>query len=374
MYFPEVHAGIVAYAQAARWALFDLSIYFPSSLYNYAEECDGILATVCLENLSQWLTRKTCPIVRVACTNQEISTPAVEPDSEGIGARGAEHLLTLGSPTFAFFRGGATRESNLMWQGFSKTIERAGHKAHLLDFSSSPDSQKAWLPRQNRWEWLRYELADLPRPLALMVEDDRFVNDSIEAAAMLGWRIPQDLAVLGADNRALVLGKYPIGVSSVDSNLYGLGSAAAALLDRMLDGETPPTTPVIVPCGPVVARESTATFVCDHPKVVAAVNFLRAHSHEPIQLADVSRAAGMSTRSIQSAFREHVGRTISEELSRLRLGRASTLLRETDLKLDSIAFESGLTSAKYLCSVFRAAFQQTPTEYREAARSAHRPR
>src|SRR5215207_4671293 len=146
MYFPEVHAGIVAYAQAARWALFDLSIYFPSSLYNYAEECDGILATVCLENLSQWLTRKSCPIVRVACTNQEISTPAVEPDSEGIGARGAEHLLTLGSPTFAFFRGGATRESNLMWQGFSKAIERAGYKAHLLDFSSSPESQRAWLP------------------------------------------------------------------------------------------------------------------------------------------------------------------------------------------------------------------------------------
>lgn len=201
-----------------------------------------------------------------------------------------------------------------------------------------------------------------------MAEDDRFANDLIEAAAMGEWWIPEDLAVLAADNRELILGKYSLPISSVDSNLRGIGWTGAELLDRILDGEAPPKDPIRVKPGPVIARRSTATFTCDNPGVSAAVTFLRARYREPIQVADVARVAGVSSRSIQSSFREIVGCAISDELSRLRLEHAARLLRETDLKLECVAHESGLTSAKYLCEVFRNAFRSTPTEFRETER------
>ena len=36
-YVPEVHAGVVAYAQAAGWSLLDTTIYVPRILFKYHE-------------------------------------------------------------------------------------------------------------------------------------------------------------------------------------------------------------------------------------------------------------------------------------------------------------------------------------------------
>jgi LacI family transcriptional regulator len=370
IYVPEVHAGVVAYSQAAGWRLLDSSVYLPTTLMKYHEELDGIVATIAMPELCQWVKEQNCPVARLLSTQQCSEFPSVEPDSKAIGVRGAEHLLSLGSPTFVFYRSEESPETRLLWEGFSETIRAAGHNPHLLDFAASvPYAINPLTNRQVRWEWLRESLSALPRPLAVMAEDDRFTTDLIEVSLMTGWWIPEDLSVLGVDNRALILGKLPVPISSIDSNLHQLGWAGAQLLDRMLDGEPAPKSPVIIQPGPVIPRRSTATFVCDCPAVSAAVNFLRQRYRDSIQVADVARASGLSTRSIQSAFRELVGCTISDELSRLRLAHASRLLRETDLKLESVAHESGLTSAKYLCDVFRASFNLTPTEFRESERA-----
>jgi LacI family transcriptional regulator len=189
---------------------------------------------------------------------------------------------------------------------------------------------------------------------------------------LLGWRIPEELALLGTDNRPLVLGKLPIAVSSVDSNLHAVGWSGAGLLERLMNGERAPAKPIQIAPGRVVSRTSTATFVCEHPGVSSAMKFLRTHFHEPIHLDDIARAAGVSARVLQSAFKEHVRRTMSDELARLRLSHAARLLCETDLKLESVAREAGLRNAKYLCEVFRPAFDATPSAYREASQTAGR--
>ncbi len=368
-YVPEVHAGIVDYARKAGWSLLDTTVYAPSTLLKYSEDSAGIVAIVSQPELAEWLKMRKRPVVRLLCTMHGSDFPAVEPDGYAIGARGAEHLLTLGLPTFVFYRAAETEETRKMWAGFSSTIEAAGHQSHLLDFSASlPSPPDYATPRSLRWEFLHREMKKLPRPLAVMAEDDRFANDLIEAAALGGWWIPEDLAILAADNRELILGKFPVPISSVDSNLRGIGWTGAELLDRIMNGEPPPKDPIRVSPGLVIARRSTATFSCDNPAVSAAVTFLRAHYREAIQVADVARAAGVSSRSIQTSFRDIVGCTISDELSRLRIEHAARLLRETDLKLESVAHEAGLTSAKYLCEVFRNAFRSTPTEFRELER------
>lgn len=359
---------MVDYARAAGWSLYDKKCYVPA--LDYTEECDGILAIATMADLAAWLRAQSCPVVRLLCSDMELPFPAVEPDSVGIGARGAEHFLSLGSPNCVFYTGWLTRETEAIWRGFSTTLAAAGKGARLVDFKAGcAGKETVTFSRQQRWDWLVEQLRVLPRPLAVFAEDDRFANDLIVAAAQLGWRIPEDMAVLGADNRALILGKYPVPVSSVDTNLHGIGWAGGALLERILDGEKIPAVACSIAPGPVVARRSTATFVCDHSGVTAAVNYLRAHFHEHLDLAALVQAAAVSTRSLQSAFKEHLGHSVSDELSRVRLEHARRLLRETDLKLESVAHESGFGNAKYLCQVFRAAFGETPTGYRDGARA-----
>lgn len=100
-YISEVHAGVVDYARTAGWSLFDGKCYIPTLAYT--EECDGILAVATMPELAGWLRAQSRLVVRLLCSDMELPFPAVEPDSVGIGARGAEHFLSHGSPNCAFF-------------------------------------------------------------------------------------------------------------------------------------------------------------------------------------------------------------------------------------------------------------------------------
>lgn len=99
------------------------------------------------------------------------------------------------------------------------------------------------------------------------------------------------------------------------------------------------------------------------------MNYLREHFRESILLPALAYAVKLSPRSLRTAIREHIGHSVTDELTRLRLAEAARLLRETEMKLESVAHESGITSAKYLWEVFRPAFGQTPVEYREKQRA-----
>ena len=128
--------------------------------------------------------------------------------------------------------------------------------------------------------------------------------------------------------------------------------------------------PIRAASGEVFEQRSIATFACEHPGVTAAMNYLRENHRKAIYVQEIARAVGISARSLQMTFKAVVGCTLSDEIARLRLTHAAQLLRETDLNLRCVAQQSGLSTAKYLCEVFRRAFQTTPAAYREAHRAA----
>ena len=365
-YLAEVHAGVVDYAREARWILQDAACYIPSVLTQIVEPFDGVLATAVFPPLQAWLRKLKVPVVRMACADRQLPFPAVEPDPEAIGAKAAQYLLTLGNPHFAYYCTASVEETRACWTGFSRVLRAAGHEPTLLDFwtatGQSPEATPP--PRPVRWAWLRKRLPKLPRPLAVLVEDDRFLPDLYETADQLGWRVPEDLALMGQDARPLILAKLPIPSTSIDTGLYRIGYEAAALLDRLISGQSAPAEVRRVPPGDVVARRSTAVCYCSHEGVSRAITYLRRHFVEPLTLESVAAAGGVPSRTLQGMFKEATGHTFTEELTRLRLDHAIRLIRTSDLKLESVAHESGFGNARYLCEVFRKVLGSTPTAYR----------
>ena len=55
-------------------------------------------------------------------------------------------------------------------------------------------------------------------------------------------------------------------------------------------------------------------------------------------------------------------------LPRVRLGAAERLLRDTELKLEAVALESGFGSARRLCTVFADAHGMSPNAWRQQAK------
>jgi LacI family transcriptional regulator len=365
--------GIVGYAREAGWILdanMRLHGRFPP-----VEEPAGILATVQSRRVRDWLAeRQGCPIVRMIVARFEVPYPAVEADYAMAARAGAQHLLELGHVHFAFYSQFYMRDAQEARAGFEAELAAAGRQVHCLNLTAAyPTRDSFGIVREERHEWLATELKRLPKPLAVMADDDRCALELVSACDLIGLRVPEDVAILGCDNHWVEQGLSPVALSTVDMNFRGVGSEAAALLDRLMRGQEAPREIIRVPPIGVVARRSTSTFVTDSPEITAALVYLREHFCEPLRLSDLARQAGMSARVFESEFKRRVGRPPREVLRRARLDSAARLLRDTNLKLEAIAAESGFGSAAKLCASFAREYNVTPTAWRLATKGLPKP-
>lgn len=90
------------------------------------------------------------------------------------------------------------------------------------------------------------------------------------------------------------------------------------------------------------------------------------HLAEPLDVAAMSRHAGVSPRTFARRFREETGTTPLQWLLSRRVQEAQRLLEETDLPVDAIAWRSGFGTAASLRDHFRRATATTPTAYRRS--------
>ncbi len=81
-------------------------------------------------------------------------------------------------------------------------------------------------------------------------------------------------------------------------------------------------------------------------------------------LAQMAEQCGIRRTRLNIVFQKLTGSTPMEYLARLRMERAKTLLRETDIKVIDIAFECGFNSSQYFANTFKHATGMTPSEYR----------
>lgn len=369
-YDASLHDGIVQWVRENDWEL-DVS-NFPVLTRPPTAKCDGILTTITRPETLEWLKPYDCPMVRMLIAPspelEEASRhiPLVSADYESAGRLGAKHLLTLGQPHFAFYQRGVGPDVLAIRNGFVETLKAAGKQVTVLDFMGDHPNLDAFtrVPRADRREWLARRIRALPKPLAIMAEDDRFAIEVMHAVRAMGLRIPTDVAILGSDDNRLALSVSPVSISSVDTNLRGVGYAAASLLAGLIQGKEKPSGTIHIPSRRVLARESTATYAGSHHGVSEALRFVRQHFREPLQASRVAKHARMSLRGLQSALRQEAQLTLNDEIARLRVTAASEMLEETDLKLDSIAADVGLRDAKNLCRVFRQRYGMTPQQWR----------
>ncbi len=93
------------------------------------------------------------------------------------------------------------------------------------------------------------------RPTALVVMDDLVAFGVLRGLTELGYKVPQDLSLIGFNNIPMSeLASPPI--SSVDIGIYQLGYTASQTLIRAVKGEAIHHTRMIIPHR-LIARESS---------------------------------------------------------------------------------------------------------------------
>ena len=93
---------------------------------------------------------------------------------------------------------------------------------------------------------------------------------------------------------------------------------------------------------------------------------------EPLTVADLGRAAGLSRAHFSREFRRAFGETPHQYLLTRRLERAAALLRNTDRDVTEICFSVGLASVGSFTTSFRRVYGSTPAAYRSSFPPAER--
>ena len=83
-----------------------------------------------------------------------------------------------------------------------------------------------------------------------------------------------------------------------------------------------------------------------------------------ISLISTARYVGMSAAHFSTVFSQTAGLSFISYLTAMRIKKAKTLLRTTNMRLSDIAMEVGYNEPNYFSHVFRKAEGMTPKEYR----------
>lgn len=92
--------------------------------------------------------------------------------------------------------------------------------------------------------------------------------------------------------------------------------------------------------------------------------YIQEHIQEELRVEDLARKALMSTYHFIRVFKKETNMTPHEYIIHYRLRIAKLLLKETDLSVNDICYESGFSSSSIFCAAFKKGVGMSPTAYR----------
>ena len=104
------------------------------------------------------------------------------------------------------------------------------------------------------------------------------------------------------------------------------------------------------------------------PEIERALRFIADHLDEPLTVAAVAGAAGLSEFHFQRTFHDAMAETVGQFVARKRLETAALRLAyEPEVPITSIALSSGYSSSSNFSKAFSAFFGCSPTDVRHPA-------
>lgn len=115
--------------------------------------------------------------------------------------------------------------------------------------------------------------------------------------------------------------------------------------------------------------ENGVDSVSDWSALRQMVGFIQAHYQEKVLLEEIASAGAVCKSKCCHLFRDHLGHSPIEHLTRYRLEKANLLLALGEDSVTDIALECGFNSASYFTETYRKMFGISPREYKERRNS-----
>jgi LacI family transcriptional regulator len=361
----RLHRGIEKFALEHNWHL--SANLAREKVIPWGWEGSGILAWLGAgDDLAEFVVHAGKPTVDFSFRRPQLKFAHVLEDHAYAAQLVAEHFLSRGFHNFMFYSDTDNWSYEERGQGFIDALKRSGHSCIWLRWHRSPDYRDDREQWKRKRRWLMSQLKPAPKPLAVFAANDEQALDVLDSCENAGLTVPEQVAIVGAENYLLAPDTMRTPVSSVDTNLETLGYTGAALLEDLMNGRKAPEKPIRVPASGIMTRKSSDLLAIKHKGVANSLRFIWEHADQPISVKDLVGVAAMSRRGLHKAFLENVGRTPGQELQRVRIERAKRLLAESNHKLEVLASLCGYQSANSFCVAFKQATGMSPKQFRDS--------
>lgn len=366
----DILRGIASYVRTHdSWALYHEAHGLEDSVPRWFHKWrgDGIIARFQNPALVKIVEKMGIPVVDVLGVVPAASKfPLVHVNDVHIAHTAVEHLLERGFRRFGYVGIQGENWSDARRDAFAERVRSAGHPLSCFETTRSHRAEASWDAMERKLvQWVK----SLEKPCGIMVCSDQRGARLLEACRTAGVLIPDEIGVIGVDDDETLCDVCNPPLSSVKPNHVGLGYEAAALLDRMMKGEAAPTETLFVEPRGVTTRLSSDVLAIEDRKIAAVLRMIRESDQREIRVDDLARLSGLSRSVLQRRFRAIMNCSIHQEVLRLRVQRAQTLLIETDLPLAEIAERTGFKHQEYMGSVFKIRTGKTPGALRREFQS-----
>src|SRR5690606_29319099 len=92
--------------------------------------------------------------------------------------------------------------------------------------------------------------------------------------------------------------------------------------------------------------------------------YIGKHYAEPISLTEMAQHFHFNPSYLSSFFAAHHHEGFKEHLNRVRIDKATDLLRKRDIPISEISSRVGYGDHSYFCKVFKKSTGLSPTQYR----------
>ena len=323
--------------------------------------------------ISEWLPQKAddllgltlkIPHVMVGTHNRFAGVLSVDVDDLAVGREAADALSQVGFKSLACL-GNGTPYSDLRIQGFEHSVRKSDLPFFVhteSGFEEMRYSESFHDPGEKMKSWL----TELPKPCGIFAVHDPLGRFLSGACSQLGIRVPDDVAIIGANNDPLVCGlTYPM-LSSVSIPWDNFGQFVGSSMQRMIDGGSgwKRTLHLIQPSG-VIFRHSANHLAVRDKTLRRALSFMTERIKEPITVSILCDQLRIARRSLERKFKESFNCTPWEMLCQIRVNEAKRLLMETSHPISRISELCGFNDPERMAVVFKRLTGKPPSRFRK---------
>jgi len=361
----RLHRGIEKFALEHDWHL--SSNFAREKVIPWGWEGDGILAWLGAgDDLADFVKDTAKPTVDFSFRRPHLRFARVLEDHAHAAQLAAEHFLSRGFTNFMFYSDTDNWSYRERGEGFAAALRRSRRDCLWLRWDQAAEHDTGREQWTRKRSWLAARLKEAPKSLAVFAANDQHAQEVLEACEVARLAVPEQVAIVGAENYLLAPDAMRTPISSVDTNLETLGYTGASHLEDLMNGKRSPARVIRVPAVGVVTRKSSDLLAVRHKGVANGLRFIWEHFHEPIRIKDLLNVAGMSRRGLHKAFLENIGRTPGQELQRLRIEKAKRLLTDSSHKIEVLSTMCGYQSANTFSIAFKNATGMTLSGYRKS--------